>query len=84
VFFGPIYPTIKIEDISAIVDTFAQYGATEIMVDELNLKPGIKDNVVEVFPPYKTMIGNTSYHQKLFDEIKRVCKEKNMKAINAF
>lgn len=84
VFFGPIYPTIKIEDISAIVDTFAQYGATEIMVDKLNLKPGIKDSVVGVFPPYKNLIENTSFHQKLFDEIKRACKEKNMKAINAF
>jgi DNA repair photolyase len=84
VFFGPIYPTIKIDDIPNIVDTFVQYGATEIMVDKLNLKPGIKDNVVEVFPPYKNMTENDSYHQKLFDEIKRACKEKNVKAINAF
>jgi len=29
VFFGPIYPTIKIEDIPVIIDTFVQYGATE-------------------------------------------------------
>ena len=84
VFFGPIYPTVKISDISTIVDTFVQFGAKEIMVDKLNLKPGIKDKVVEVFPPYKELIENTNYHQKLFDEIKRISKEKKVKAVSAF
>jgi len=84
VFFGPIYPTIKIDDIPAMVDTFVEYGATEIMVDKLNLKPGIKGKVLETFPLYKNMIENDSYYQKLFDEIKRVCKGKNLKVINAF
>jgi len=84
VFFGPIYPTIKIADIRAMVDTFVEYGATEIMVDKLNLKPGIKGKVLETFPPYKNMIENDSHYQKLFDEIKRVCKGKNLNVINAF
>ena len=32
VFFGPIYPTVKISDISTIVDTFVEFGAKEIKV----------------------------------------------------
>lgn len=84
VFFGPIYPTVKTSDISTIIDNFIQFGAKEIMIDKLNLKPGIKDNIVEVFPPYKKLIKNVSYHQKLFDEIMRVCKEKKVKAVLAF
>lgn len=84
VFFGPIYPTVKTSDISTIINTFIQFGATEIMIDKLNLKPGIKDKIVEVFPPYKELIENVSYHQKLFDEIMRVCKEKKVKAVSAF
>ena len=84
VFFGPIYLTVKTSDISTIIDNFIQFGATEIMIDKLNLKPGIKDNIVDVFPPYKELIENVSYHQKLFDEIMRVCKEKKVKAVLAF
>ncbi|MCK4365867.1 MAG: radical SAM protein [Thermoplasmatales archaeon] len=84
VFFGPIYPTIKTSDIPTIIDTFIEYGATEIMVDKLNLKPGIKENVTRVFLPYKNLIENVTYHQQLFHEIMRVCKEKNMKAVYAF
>jgi len=84
VFFGPIYPSIKINDIPEIVETFVEFGAKVIMVDKLNLKPGIKDKVVEVFPPYKELIENESYHQKLFDEIIRVSKEKKVRAVSAF
>jgi len=84
VFFGPIYPTIKTSDIPRIIDTFIQFGAKEIMVDKLNLKPGIKDKIVEVFPPYEKLIENVSNYQKLFNEIMRVSKEKNVKAVSAF
>jgi DNA repair photolyase len=84
VFFGPIYPTVKTSDISTIIDNFIQFGAKEIMVDKLNLKPGIKDNIIEVFPPYEKLIENVPYHQKLFDEIMRVSKEKNVKTVSAF
>ena len=84
VFFGPIYPSVKTNDISGIVDTFVRFGAKEIMVDKLNLKPGIKDKVVEAFPPYIDLIENTNYHQKLFDEIIRISKEKKVRAVSAF
>ncbi len=84
VFFGPIYPSVKTIDISTIIDNFIQFGAKEIMIDKLNLKPGIKDNIIEVFPPYKKLIENVTYHEKLFDEIMNVCKEKRVKAVLAF
>ena len=84
VFFGPVYPTIKLDDLPEIISKFIENGAEEIMVDKLNLKPGIKENVTRVFPPYKNLIENVTYHQQLFHEIMRVCKEKNMKAVYAF
>jgi len=84
IFFGPIYPTIKKNDIPTIVDSFIQFGAKEIMVDKLNLKPGINDNIIKVFPPYKNIIECVDNYQELLDELKRVCKEKNVKVINAF
>ena len=84
VFFGPIYPNIKTSEISKMIDSFIRHGATEIMIDKLNLKPGIKKNVAEVFPPYQSLIEDSTYHLELFDEIMRVCKEKKLKAVLAF
>ncbi len=84
IFFGPIYPSVKSSDISSIVNTFIDFGAKEIMVDKLNLKPGIKENIIEVFPPYERLIENGSYHQRLYDELMRVCREKNVKLVPAF
>jgi len=84
VFFGPIYPSIKKDHISEIIDTFKRYEADEIMIDKLNLKPGIKDVIIRAFPPYKNLIVNSKYNLHVLDEIKRICKIKNIKAISAF
>ena len=45
VFFGPIYPTISIDDIPMIIDRLIESGISEIWIDTLNLKPGIWDNI---------------------------------------
>lgn len=84
VFFGPIYPNIKKEDIPEIIDTFKTYNVKEIMVDKLNLKPGIKDNLLRIFPPFKNLIGNPDIYNEIYYEILQVCKLKKIKAISAF
>jgi DNA repair photolyase len=84
VFFGPIYPTIKVKDIPDIIDTFIDYGAKEIIIDRLNLKPGIKENMSKKFPPYRKLIENPTLYHELFNEIHLVCKQRKLKAVNAF
>jgi len=84
VFFGPIYPNIKKEDIPEIIDTFKTYNAKEIMVDKLNLKPGIKENILRIIPPYKNLIGNPDIYNEIYSEIIKICKLKKIKAISAF
>lgn len=84
VFFGPIYPNIKKEDISEIIDTFKSYYVKEIMVDKLNLKPGIKDNLLRIFPPYKDLINKPDIYNEIYSEIIKICKIKKIKAISAF
>jgi DNA repair photolyase len=82
IFFGPVYPSTKLEDLPEIIDTFIDNGATEIMVDKLNLKPGIKDNVEKVFNTDITqnLKNFDSINKKIFD----ISKEKNIKIVNAF
>jgi len=84
VFFGPVYPTIKIEDLEKIVDIFVGNGAKEIMVDNFNLKPGIFDVLEKIFPNHKDLIKSTYYFKKIFEETDRLCKEKNIQVVTAF
>jgi DNA repair photolyase len=84
IFFGPIYPSIKVAEISDIIDTFIKYGLKELIIDKLNIKPGIKENISEVFPPYRGLMENPSNYKHLSDEIMRICKEVGIKAVNAF
>lgn len=82
IFFGPVYPTIKLDDIPEVIDTLIEKGATEIMVDKLNLKPGIRDNVEKVMKiDISQKLSNFDIiNNKIFE----IGKEKNIKIINAF
>ncbi len=92
VFFGPIYPTIKIEDIPVIIDTFVQHGATEIMMDKLNLKPGIWKNIesaldknlniLDIFS--KKLFEDEGHFTKIKDDMKELSRRKNVHIVNAF
>ena len=61
VFFGPIYPSLKIQDIAEIIDVFKAAGISQIMIDGFNLKPGIKENI-------ELKIKENSDFSKLFSE----------------
>lgn len=92
VFFGPVYPTIQLENIPKVIDAFIDHGASEIMIDKFNFKPGIWENIElklssdkklkNVFK--KNLIEDSSYNQKLFDAAIRVCKKKKVNAVLAF
>lgn len=45
VFFGPVIPSVKLEDVKQIVNRFADLGVSHIFVDSLHLKPGVKEAV---------------------------------------
>jgi len=88
IFFGPIYPTILIEELPKIVDIFKENGAKEVMIDKLNLKPGIKENIE------KSILSNPVFLEKLSDfqsiyilqreKLKEICKKRNLKLVDAF
>jgi DNA repair photolyase len=92
VFFGPIYPTISLEEIPSILDTFRELGATEIWIDSLRLKPGIWGNIqkalkqnqemLQVFS--KNVFENKKYYLNIREEIQKRGKERNLKIVDAF
>jgi DNA repair photolyase len=84
IFFGPVYPTIKKEDIANIIDTFAESGVKEIMVDKFNLKPGILQNIARFNMSNIMNLKEQKYYDVLLKEIKKVCKESKLCTIEAF
>jgi len=92
VFFGPIYPTIPIEDVSDIINTFIENGASEILIDKLNLKPGIWENVKQRISDNKKMhivfskkiFEDKLYYKNLRMTLFKVGKEKNITIVDAF
>lgn len=82
VFFGPIYPTVKLENLEEIIDTFVENGTSEIMLDRLNIKPGIKQSVEDIFKfdISKSLNNYNSIREKVFE----IAQKKNIKIVNAF
>jgi DNA repair photolyase len=92
IFFGPIYPTTKIENIQHIVRQFSDTGTNKIIVDSLHLKLGVwknlkinlssYSNILETFE--KNLFENREYYSTIFDEIEQQCKNYNLNFKKAF
>jgi len=83
VFFGPIYPTIKLDELENIIDKFKIFGAKEIMIDKLNLKAGIYDNISKRIDIYEETEFK-DYYYKIYNEIIKLSNKKEIKAVKAF
>jgi len=81
VFFGPVYPSIKKENLLDIINTFLEYNVKEIMVDKFNLKPGILQILKEKIPGDINIVSDTFYFKEMYTEIDHICSKKNIKAV---
>jgi DNA repair photolyase len=90
VFFGPIYPTIKIEDLEKIINTFVENGAEEIIFDKFNLKPGIRENIecrISIHPvieDFSRNLGNVEYFSMIGKKILEIGKRRKIRIVEAF
>lgn len=92
VFFGPVYPTITVEDVPHILDVFQEAGVSELWIDRLNLKPGVWENIQKIVIQdqrmHQTFVRNVlekkDYYTILRDAILKDCKERRMQVIDAF
>ncbi len=92
VFFGPIYPSLKIQDLEKTIDAFKLVGVTEIMIDKFNLKPGIKENIelkVKKNSDFYTLFSKYIFNQSEFystvrNKIYKIGKNRKIRVIDAF
>lgn len=85
-FLGPLYPTIGEDDLSDLIENLKDAGATKIMTDKLNLKPGVwksvynalgKDNPLTGIWKEAVFEGNNRY-DILFKHIEQICRKKGI------
>jgi len=92
IFFGPIYPTITINEIPTLIDRFIEYGVSEVMIDRFRLKKDILQNIKlntlqdEYLNEKFTEIINekNDYYNKIRAEIIKFGKEKGLLIRDAF
>ena len=91
VFLGPIYPTIKKQDLPNIIDKFIDSGVTELMLDKFNLKPGIYNNITkslqknpDIYKIFLEKIKNDDYYNDIRKTLFEICNSRNIKIVDAF
>ena len=92
VFLGPIFPTIKDEELIKIVDIFVYNNVKEIMIDNLHLKNGIWENIqskLDIFPDLQKKISKEKFMDKflishILDLLIKHTKDNNIKITKAF
>jgi DNA repair photolyase len=85
-FLGPLYPTMDEDGLRKLVEKIKDAGASKIMADRLNLKPGVWSSVYSSLGE-KTAIKSiwkdavfdkSSSYKKLFNLLKKISDEKGI------
>lgn len=92
VFFGPILPFISEEDAKQCIKSFIEHGASKIMIDSFNIKPGMNENIKKNLECDKKTLdlfvknneNNAINYQKIKKCIMKIGKEKNIQITDAF
>jgi DNA repair photolyase len=85
-FLGPLLPILNTENVSEMISRVADTGVNTIMVDSLNLKPGIWDDINEAFinePEIKDifnlrLFSDKNYYKNIFNQIKNECENRGI------
>ncbi len=92
VFFGPVYPTTRKEEIPMILGVIHDIGVQEVWIDRLRLKPGIWENIQKILHDHQEIMQifstnvfeEKTYYSKIREEILKKAKERTLKVIDAF
>jgi len=93
VFIGPIIPYITEKDIDKLIENIAEAGVKKVIVDRLNLKPGVWKKIKtflseyypELIPNYENVLfTKNDYFENLENKIRMICGEYSIKCEKAF
>ncbi len=92
VFLGPIIPTITDQDLRGLIEAIRASGVGRIMVDRLNLRPGMRSRMEEtmfrkapdMLPDFQENVASSEYYDKIISSISRVCTDSDIMCQNAF
>ena len=91
-FLGPIIPTVADRGLEELVDSIQDAGATTIMADRLNLRPGMKARMLarmERMDPssmaeLSARIDDDRYYIDIIEHVKELCRERGLEYRDAF
>ncbi|MBI0583758.1 MAG: radical SAM protein [Methanomassiliicoccus sp.] len=92
VFLGPIIPSITDEDVGTLVNAIATTGVRRIMVDRLNLRPGMRarmEAVLEQRAPdlllaFRYDVGSPDFYGNAISAVRARCREQGITCQDAF
>jgi DNA repair photolyase len=88
VFFGPVYPTTRVDEIPLFVDLMKDAGVQEIWVDSLRLKPGIWENIHKTLQRDPMLLERFSksreHYQSIREELQKQGEKQKIHIIDAF
>jgi len=93
VFIGPVMPFITEKNIDKLIENIAKAGVKNIIVDRLNMKPGVWEKIKvflskhypELIPNYENVLfTKNDYFERIENKIKMICKEYDIKCEKAF
>lgn len=85
-FLGPLYPTIGEDDLSDLIEDLKNAGASKIIADKLNLKPGVWNSVYNALGKddsltgiwKQAVFGENDRYSMLFKHIAKICRNKGI------
>jgi DNA repair photolyase len=94
VFLGPLYPNLSWDEIKTLLEIFIEKKVSRIMIDNLNLKPGLQSYLTPVLKKDKSLyqgfnkhvFSPSSWYEQQAKKIKEYVnkKQKKLRVINAF
>ena len=78
IFFGPVYPSVKKDQLKSYVDIFKDMGAQEIIIDSLHLKRDTWSRISSVLSEEKKKLYwdriSRDYYHEILMEMKKICR----------
>ncbi|NLK25228.1 MAG: radical SAM protein [Euryarchaeota archaeon] len=89
---GPIIPTISDYDLEGLVTAIERAGASMIMIDRLNMRPGMEARMLErmrmmdpaSLPILESALSDRDFYRSAAESIRRLCKDRGLICKDAF